>query len=228
MKHVDPVAAVLATISNSKPKDLGAAYPELGPSVAKYRRIAAGVGSVAAMSREDRHAYGAAIEKRIRALQIQELHAGRPAVPDTAADRDVGATLRAQHRARLTASIGKERRERKPEKWKEMYEAAMEEKRKREAAPPVVKVAKPAKSRLVPVHDAAAPSATVKPPADLTVVPVGDPKRGPLQYIVRVAVTDSFATFIAERLKCRHSRTHKGFVLSEPKYQKFQQIVATL
>ena len=42
-------------------------YPDLGAGVAKYRRKAMKVGSVMAMSREDRHAYADAIEKAIRA-----------------------------------------------------------------------------------------------------------------------------------------------------------------
>lgn len=42
-------------------------YPELGATVAKFRRQANGAGSVMAMMPWDRHAYADAIEKAIRA-----------------------------------------------------------------------------------------------------------------------------------------------------------------
>lgn len=45
----------------------GPEYPELGAGVAKFRRIAAKVGSVRAMARADVVAYADAIEKAIRA-----------------------------------------------------------------------------------------------------------------------------------------------------------------
>lgn len=50
----------------------GPIYPAL-PSVAKYRRMAVAAGSVAAMDRSLRQAYGAAVEQAIRALQRADM-----------------------------------------------------------------------------------------------------------------------------------------------------------
>jgi hypothetical protein len=45
----------------------GPPYPDLGANVAKWRRVAAKAGSIAAMARADRRAYAEAIFKAIRA-----------------------------------------------------------------------------------------------------------------------------------------------------------------
>lgn len=48
---------------------LGPIYPDLGATVAKFRRKAAHVGSIKEMLPQDRYAYGEAVEKAIRAKQ---------------------------------------------------------------------------------------------------------------------------------------------------------------
>jgi hypothetical protein len=49
------------------PVDQGPPYPDLGAGVAKWRKVAAKAGSIAAMDRADVVAYADAIEKAIRA-----------------------------------------------------------------------------------------------------------------------------------------------------------------
>jgi hypothetical protein len=220
MKNVDPVEAVVnAVLTDAKPdaklseKELtlrnGPLYPELGPSVEKFRRLSK--NGISHLTRDQRVDYANAIETRIRALQRQELQAGRPAAPaETWVPDQVGASVRRAHAASLAACAGKERRARKPEKWQAMYDEAMEEKRAREAAPPVV-----AAPEIAPV--------TSEP---LDVVTVGDVRYGALSYIVRIPVDAPIARLIEDRLKCRRSRQHKGFVLSSQKFAKLQQLVA--
>ena len=60
---------------------IGPEYPELGATVAKFRRKAASAGSIKAMERADRVAYADAIEKAIRAKH-RTLHM-KPSPPTT-------------------------------------------------------------------------------------------------------------------------------------------------
>ena len=115
-------------------------YPDLGPTVAKFRRLAS--KGLANMLVTDRRAYADAIETAIRAKQRQELQRELPSRRSNSASgtyhnngAKIHAAIRQQQRAELLAYPDKVRRERKPEKWKEMYEEAMKEKRERLAAP---------------------------------------------------------------------------------------------
>lgn len=108
-------------------RQLGPAYPEMGTSVAKWRRVAAVAGSISAMSKADRHAYGSAVENAIRAKQRLALVG--PAAVLEGPPIAVGAALRAKHEAALSACPSLERRKRSPEKWEAMYAIVMAEKR---------------------------------------------------------------------------------------------------
>jgi hypothetical protein len=52
-------------------------YPELRSKKLEACRIKAREGGLAALTKAERHAYGAAVEKAIRALQHRELYTGR-------------------------------------------------------------------------------------------------------------------------------------------------------
>ena len=113
----------------------GPAYPDLGNAVAKYRRKAASAGSVSEMLPADRHAYGEAVEKAIRAKQRSELqrelpsHACRCASGTAYNDGEkISAAMRAKHHAALLACPSQERRARTPQAWKRLYDLAMESK----------------------------------------------------------------------------------------------------
>ena len=114
-------------------RELGPAYPEMGANVAKYRRKAAAAGSVAAMSREDRNAYAAAIEAAIHAKNNAWWKAGAAIAEGPA--RSVGARIRSEHAAALSRVPAAERAARKPAVWEAMYAAAMAAKRKAAEAP---------------------------------------------------------------------------------------------
>lgn len=111
-----------------------APYPKLGTTVEKFRRKA--WGGLKLMSREEVTAYAAAIERSIRSLQrsaiIRETAEVRPncasgtPYPD---GKRISAAVRGKQRARLSACPSQVRRARPPEKWREMYDTAMAEKR---------------------------------------------------------------------------------------------------
>jgi hypothetical protein len=114
----------------------GPVYPDLGATVIKHRRLAAMCGGVAELDREQRQAYGAAVEAAIKAKQRSELQrvvkshdchcvSGTNHNTGEAIDR----AMRMKHRAELLAYPSKVRRERTAEQWSEMYKAAMREKR---------------------------------------------------------------------------------------------------
>jgi hypothetical protein len=107
---------------------IGPAYPEMGGAVAKWRRVAAIAGSISAMSKADRHAYGAAVEAAI--LSKHRLALVGPAVKLEGPPKDVGAAIRARHAAELANYPARERAARKPAVWEAMYAAAMAEKAK--------------------------------------------------------------------------------------------------
>jgi hypothetical protein len=108
-------------------------YPAL-PSVKKYRK------PLATLTRDQRRAYGEAVETAIRALQRSELQRELPEHRVNCASgtnhndgREISKAMRAKHRAALQASVAKDRRDRTPEQWQAMYDAAMAA--KREALP---------------------------------------------------------------------------------------------
>lgn len=96
-----------------------------------------------AMSRAERDAYASAIETAVLAAQRASLRrAGNPLPSPNCASGTAHNTgeaihkaVRAQHRAALLACPSQERRARTPEKWREMYDAAMAEMRGRGAEP---------------------------------------------------------------------------------------------
>jgi hypothetical protein len=101
-------------------------YPTLGEGVAKYRRR--GV-----ICRE----YGEAVLAAFRSMQRAGLRREATSLSANCASgtfhhdgEDILKAVASKHRAALAACPGVERRARKPEKWREMYEAAMAEKRK--------------------------------------------------------------------------------------------------
>jgi hypothetical protein len=107
----------------------GPTYPDLGPTVAKFRRRASQVGGLREMSPAERAVYAEAIEQKIKALQRAALlREGTPIPPPTI----FGKKLAEHHRATLLSYPAKVRRARTDDEWKAMYEAAMKEKRKRE------------------------------------------------------------------------------------------------
>jgi hypothetical protein len=126
---------------------LGPAYPEMGATVAKFRRLAAKAGSIAAMPRSERIAYANAIEAAIHAKNNAWWKSG-PALEGP--NRDVGAKIRSEHKAALSRAAAAERAARKPAVWEAMYEAAMAAKRKAAEAPCVT-----APSRMPAVEAAA-------------------------------------------------------------------------
>ncbi len=89
-------------------------YPNLG--TAKWKKIKN-------PTPEQRAAHAEAIEKAIRALQRRELMG--PDLDPTAPCRDIGAAIRAQHRAALARCAEQERRKRDGKTWREMYRIAM-------------------------------------------------------------------------------------------------------
>jgi len=153
-------AAALKRIEDGRSSldaELGPAYPEMGASVAKFRKIAAAAGSVSAMSRADRDAYAAAIERAIHAKNNAWWKAGLAAAD--APCRDVGARIRAEHSRALAGALAASWAKRKPDAVESMYRAAMIEKAARAAAAS----SEPEFSKAVSAADAKAVAAIVKP-----------------------------------------------------------------
>lgn len=114
----------------------GPSYPDL-PAAKKFRRAAR--DGLAALSRDERQAYGLAVETAIRAKQRAELQRELPEHRVSCASgtnhndgEKISAAMRAKHRAALLACPSQERRARSPAVWKAMYAAAMAEKHARE------------------------------------------------------------------------------------------------
>jgi hypothetical protein len=124
-----------ATLKISEP--FGPTYDVNSVTLAKYRRKPFGE-----LKREERRAYGEAVEKAVLAKQRALLY--REATPDYRAPYASGtwhttgeaihAAVFQQQRAALLAYPAKVRRERTPAEWWRMYEAAMAEKRARAQA----------------------------------------------------------------------------------------------
>ncbi len=114
----------------------GPDYPALGAAVAKWRAKAR--DGLQTLSREERRAYGEAVERAILALQRQE--AMRGLMPITPKVRCASGTahntgeaieeaVRKQQRDALLAWPSQARRARPDHVWREMYEATMAERR---------------------------------------------------------------------------------------------------
>ena len=126
----------------------GPAYPDLGASVAKYRRMVPKSGGVQKLPKQIRLAYGEAIEKAIRAKQRSELQRDTAPPPIRCASgcprpEGIGEWMCNKQRAELQASVARDRREREPSEWREMYDEAMADKRRREAEAKAPKRKKP-------------------------------------------------------------------------------------
>ncbi len=116
---------------------IGPAYPEMGGSVAKFRRVAAKAGSISAMSKAERYAYGEAVEKAIKSKQRSALLGAQVVLEGPC--REIGAKIRSEQKAALSSYPAKVRAARSARAWESMYEAAMAE--KWAAAAPEMKMA---------------------------------------------------------------------------------------
>ena len=115
----------------------GPDYPALGAAVAKWRARAR--DGLKALSCEERHAYGAAVERAILALQRSEVSRGLPPInprcgcasgtPHNTGEAIHNAVREQQSRA-LAAYPSYVRRHRTDAEWRQMYETAMAENRR--------------------------------------------------------------------------------------------------
>jgi hypothetical protein len=118
----------------------GPDYPRhLGATVARFRSVTRRRG-LAALSKDERRAYGDAVEKAILALQRSEAKSGLPPISPKVncasgtahnTGADIHNAIRARQRAALMNCAGAERRARTEHEWRSMYEAAMQEKKQR-------------------------------------------------------------------------------------------------
>jgi hypothetical protein len=91
----------------------------------------------------DRKAYGEAVLAAVRSAQRSALNRATPSMPRPncasgtthQTGRAILKAVAARHAAALEACPSQERRARKPEQWRRMYDEAMAEKRARETAP---------------------------------------------------------------------------------------------
>jgi hypothetical protein len=108
----------------------------------KKARKAAREG-LTSLSKAERQAYGTAVSDAVRASQRAGLRRAGETMPNpNCASRTAHNTgeaihnaVRAQQRAALLACPSQIRKARKPAEWQAMYDAAMQEKRAREAMP---------------------------------------------------------------------------------------------
>ena len=114
----------------------GPDYPSLGAAVAKWRTRAR--DGLKVLSREERRAYGTAVERAILALQRSEANCGLPPLNPkvhcaSGTPHNTGETIhnaiREQQARALAAYASYVRRNRTDVEWRQMYEAAMTEKR---------------------------------------------------------------------------------------------------
>jgi len=115
----------------------GPDYPSLGAAVAKWRARAR--GGLTALSHHERRAYGEAVERAILALQRSEANRALPPVtpkvrcasgtPHNSGEAIHNAVREQQARA-LAAYPSYVRRHRTDVEWRQMYQAAMAEKRR--------------------------------------------------------------------------------------------------
>jgi hypothetical protein len=119
------------------PEQFGPAYTIGSAALQKYRKAAR--DGLASLSPDQRRAYAEAIEKAILSAQRSQLRSA--AVPErrpTCASgtwhttgNAINKAVREQHRAALAACPAKVRRERSPQEWRTLYNAAMAEKHAR-------------------------------------------------------------------------------------------------
>lgn len=118
----------------------GPDYDVTGPGLATFRRKAR--KGLAALSRDERQAYGAAVEAAV--LASQRAHLRRPDVaerPNCASGtyhtdgESISKAVRAQQRAAAVRDAARVRREREPKVWRAMYAEAMKAKRKQATEP---------------------------------------------------------------------------------------------
>ena len=109
----------------------GPVYNVTSPALVRFRRLANGE----TLTREERQAYGAAVEAAVLAAQRRQLRtAGEPGRRPNCASRswanrpgEVGEAVREQQRRALAACAERIRRARTPEQWERMYREAMPE-----------------------------------------------------------------------------------------------------
>jgi hypothetical protein len=112
----------------------GPTYNVASPSLAKHRAKAR--DGLAAMSYEERRAYGEAVERAVLAMQRREaMRACEPEPRPNCASRswanapgEVGAAVRQQQHRALMACAEQIRRARTDVEWQQMYEEAMQAK----------------------------------------------------------------------------------------------------
>jgi hypothetical protein len=115
----------------------GPTYNVASPALAQHRRLAH--KGLAALTFEERRAYGAAVEAAILAMQRRE--AMRACVPGKRSNcasgtwysdgADISAAIREQQRRALAACASQTRKARSDVEWATMYEAAMQDKARR-------------------------------------------------------------------------------------------------
>jgi hypothetical protein len=122
--------------------DEGPEYNIDSAALTKWRRLAR--KGLSKLTAEQRLGYSAAVEAAVLSAQRSALRrAGVPEMRPNCASgtwHNTGEAIHKAVRQRLNAALlacpSQERRARKPEKWREMYDAAMKERREREAAQP--------------------------------------------------------------------------------------------
>lgn len=120
---------------DGKFEHIGPEYPELGATVAKYRRKAR--GGISDLSRDEVIAYADAIESAIRSKQRAALQREFPTHQCNCASgtnhntgEAIHKAMQAKQRAALIAECSRVRRQRTEQEWRDMYEEAMAAKRK--------------------------------------------------------------------------------------------------
>lgn len=113
---------------------LGPAYPNLGATVAKFRRKAAQAGSIGEMLKADRHAYADAVEKAIRAKQrVMHMKPNPPTTPGWYTPPTITRLLRHDSPPRGMVGEPEWKRKHDASDWQRraeaVYAAAMEAKR---------------------------------------------------------------------------------------------------
>jgi hypothetical protein len=122
-----------------EPGQFGPVYNLDSAALKKFRRA----GSLDGTLKQFRQAYGAAVEQAVLASQRAALNRAAPSLPRPncasgtwlSDGREISKAVRAQHRASLAACPSQVRRARSAAVWQAMYDAAMAEKREREALP---------------------------------------------------------------------------------------------
>lgn len=121
-------------------QQFGPAYDLNGATLQRFRSRAR--RGLSKLSREDRRAYGEAVERAVLAAQRSQLKTySEPERRPSCASRtwhttgeEIDAAIRAQHRAALAACPSQIRRARSPDEWQRLYDEAMQAKRDRRSA----------------------------------------------------------------------------------------------